>query len=211
MSAPAVTSATAPAAPARGPGRPSTGARDRILEAAFTVLAREGYARLTTAKVAGLAGQNKALISYHFGGKAGLVAEVARDVAGVLTGATRIAIADVEDPEELAAAIVSAVFATIDANEGIQRVYFDLTSQAVVDPEVERIMSEMKARFRTVLRERLGELDPDRDPAGLESSAVFLIAGTEGLALERLERGETPELAGARELWIRSAGAVLRP
>lgn len=194
-----------------GPGRPSTGARDRILEAAFAVLARDGYAGLTTAKVADLAGQNKALISYHFGGKAGLVAEVARSVAGVITDATRAAIADVEDPKELASAIVSAVFATMDENEGIQRVYFDLTSQSVVDPEVEGIMSEMKSRFRAVLHARLGELDPDRAPAALESAAVFLIAGTEGLALERLERGETAALADARDLWVRSAGAVLRP
>jgi AcrR family transcriptional regulator len=203
---------SAPAAQVRraGPGRPPTGARDRILEAAFAVLASDGYAGLTTAKVADLAGQNKALISYHFGGKAGLVAEVARGVAGVITGATREAIADVEDPEELAAAIVTAVFATMDESEGIQRVYFDLISQSVVDPEVERIMSEMKARFRAVLHQRLGEIDPDRPPAELESAAVFLIAGTEGLALERLERGETPALAGARDLWVRAAGTALR-
>jgi AcrR family transcriptional regulator len=202
---------SATAAPARGPGRPSTGARDRILAAAFEVLARDGYAGLTTAKVANLAGQNKALISYHFGGKAGLVAEVARDVAGAITDATRAAIAGVEDPQELAAAIVTAVFATIDEAEGIQRIYFDLTSQSVVDPEVERIMSEMKSRFRAVLRERLGELEAGRTAADLEAAAVFLIAGTEGLALERLERGQTPELAGARELWARSAAAALRP
>ena len=192
-----------------GPGRPSTGARERILEAGFEVLAREGYAGLTTAKVGELANQNKALISYHFGGKAGLVAEIARGVAEALTTATRAAIADVDEPEALASAIAEAVFATMDERPGIGRLYFDLTSHAVVDPEVGRIMGEMKSRFRAVLSERLGEIDPDRDEAALDAAAVFLIAGVEGLSLERLERGETRELAGARDLWVRSAGAVL--
>ena len=76
-----------------GPGRPPTGARERILEAALEILKSDGYTGLTTARVAELAGQNKALISYHFGGKQGLVAEVARGVAELITGRTREAIA----------------------------------------------------------------------------------------------------------------------
>ena len=55
-----------------GPGRPSSGARERLLEAGLEVLKSDGYAGLTIAKVAARAGQNKALISYHFGSKQGL-------------------------------------------------------------------------------------------------------------------------------------------
>src|SRR5690606_4356121 len=61
--------------PERGrPGRPSTGARERILAACIDVLKEEGYAGLTVAKVAARAGENKALVAYHFGSKQGLVA-----------------------------------------------------------------------------------------------------------------------------------------
>ena len=201
--------AAAPAAPRPGPGRPPTGARDRIAEAALELLKSDGYSGLTTAKVAALAGQNKALISYHFGGKQGLVAEVAGRVTAQITDATRKAIADVADVEELARAIVEAIFEIMDTDEGVQRVYFDLTSQAVVDPEIGRIMGTMKARFREVLRERLSELGAGPDPDRIESAAVFLIAGVEGLALERLERGESPELAGARELWVGAVRSAL--
>jgi hypothetical protein len=38
---------------------------------------------------------------------------------------------------------------------------------------------------------------------------VYVLAGLEGLALERLDRGETPALKRARELFVRSAGAAL--
>ena len=202
-------SAAAAAAARPGPGRPPTGARDRIAAAALEILKADGYSGLTTAKVAARAGQNKALISYHFGGKQGLVAEVAGRVAAQITDATRAAIADVADVEELARAIVEAIFEIMDTDEGVQRVYFDLTSQAVVDPEIGRIMGAMKARFREVLRERLSTLGVGPDPDRIEAAAVFLIAGVEGLALERLERGESRELAGARELWLRSVRSAL--
>lgn len=69
-----------------GPGRPPTGARGRILEAGYRVLARDGYAGLTMAKVAAEADQNQALIGYHFGGKQGLVTAVARRVADRIIG-----------------------------------------------------------------------------------------------------------------------------
>ena len=44
----------------------------------------------------------------------------------------------------------------------------------------------------------------------MEALAVHVAAGLEGLMLERLDRGETPALAGARELFVRSAGAAQR-
>ena len=38
-----------------------------------------------------------------------------------------------------------------------------------------------------------------------------MIAGLEGLALEQLERGETPALKRARELFVSGAPLVVRP
>ena len=67
-----MTDATGTATPARR-GRPSTGARERILEAAIEVLKADGYAGLTIAKVAARAGESKPLVTYHYGSKQGLV------------------------------------------------------------------------------------------------------------------------------------------
>jgi hypothetical protein len=45
-------------------------------------------------------------------------------------------------------------------------------------------------------------------PADARTLALMVNAGIQGLALERIERGLTTELKGARELFIRSAVAA---
>jgi AcrR family transcriptional regulator len=204
----AATKAPAPR-PARGPGRPPSDAADRILDAAYGVLKRDGYAGLTTAKVAAASGQNKALISYHFGSKQGLVAAVARRVATALTEEVLGGLGDPETPEELVRGLADGVWRALDRDEGLQRVYFDLASQSVVEARVGEIMRETKESHRAVLRELLRGLDDGPSERGLDPVVIYLVAGLEGLSLERLERGETPELRRARELFVQSASAVV--
>jgi AcrR family transcriptional regulator len=74
------------------PGRPSSGARDRLLDAGLEVMKADGYAGLTIAKVAARAGENKALIAYHFGSKQGLVAAVAAELGELITSAVVAAV-----------------------------------------------------------------------------------------------------------------------
>lgn len=201
--------AARPDAARPGPGRPSSGARDRILAAALELLKRDGYAGLTMAKVAAASGQNKALIGYHFGSKQGLVAAVAREVADEITrelldrlGAPRHAAALVEGT-------VAGIWRVMDRDEGLARIYFDLAGQAAIEPEAHAIIAEMKAGFRSTLVDLLAGLD-DAPPRGRhEAVAVFLVAGIEGLALERLDRGETPELRRARTMWVRAAAGAI--
>jgi hypothetical protein len=45
-------------------------------------------------------------------------------------------------------------------------------------------------------------------PARARALTVMVIAGMQGMTLERLERGTTPERKRARELFIRSAVAA---
>ena len=47
--------------------------RDAILDAAFVILARDGYESLTARNVGQEAGTNLALVNYYFGGKKGLL------------------------------------------------------------------------------------------------------------------------------------------
>jgi len=62
--------------PKRGPGRPSEGVRDSILDAALALLSESGLARLTTRQVASRAGVSEASVFYHFGDKVGLLQAV---------------------------------------------------------------------------------------------------------------------------------------
>lgn len=189
-----------------GPGRPSTGARERILAGALEVLEQDGYAGLTTAKVAARSGQNKALIGYHFGSKQGLVAAVAREVSAAMTEELLEGIGQPESVEAVARGVVDGLARIMARDEGLARLYFDLASQSIVEPEVRAIMAEMKQGFRDVCGGLLRDLGAAT--AASEAAAVYLIACLEGLALDQLERGETPALRRARELFVRSAPTV---
>jgi AcrR family transcriptional regulator len=194
-----------------GPGRPSSGARERILDAALGVLKRDGYAGLTMAKVAAASGQNKALIGYHFGSKQGLVAAVARQVADEITREVLDGLGEPHDATKLVEGTLAGIWSIMDRDEGIARVYFDLAGQSATEPEARAIIAEMKAGFRSVLADLLAGLDNGPSRGQRQAVAVFLIAGIEGLALERLDRGETPELRRARTMWARAAAGAISP
>jgi AcrR family transcriptional regulator len=195
--------------PHAGPGRPPSGAKERILEGALEVLKRDGYAGLTMTKVATSSGENKALIAYHFGSKQGLVAAAARQVSETLIAEVLDAIGEPTFGDELVRGLTKGVWRMMERDPGIQRVYFDLASQSVVEPEVDRIMSEMKARFRAILGELLSAIDDGPESREIDAAAVYLIAGIEGLALERLDRGDSPELRRARAMFERTAPAAI--
>lgn len=64
---------TATEEPPKRRGRPPSGGREAILEAALTVLREQGIANLTSREVAGLAGVSDASVYYHFKDRAGLL------------------------------------------------------------------------------------------------------------------------------------------
>jgi len=67
---------TATEEPPRRRGRPPSGGREAIVEAALEVLREEGIANLTSREVAARAGVSDASVYYHFGDRAGLLRAV---------------------------------------------------------------------------------------------------------------------------------------
>src|SRR5215210_2098302 len=126
--------ATTTRTPARR-GRPSTGARERILEAAIEVLKSDGYAGLTIAKVAARAGESKPLIAYHFGSKQGLVEASGRAVAELITAEALAAIEGATTVEAVIRGAAEGVERLLERDERLARLYFDLAAVSVVDPE----------------------------------------------------------------------------
>jgi AcrR family transcriptional regulator len=189
-------------------GRPSTGARERILEGCLEVLKGSGFAGLTIAKVAAASGESKALVSYHFGSKDGLVSaagrelgeEITREVLDGLQGATTV--------EDVVSGAAGALWKLIERDERLPRVYFDLNAVSVVDSGIRDVLREIKAAWREVVSQLLRDSDPPVPEDRVGAVTTLLIAGLEGLTLERIERGETAELDQARELFVNSVCAV---
>jgi AcrR family transcriptional regulator len=169
------------------------------------VLKTDGYAGLTVAKVAASAGENKALISYHFGSKQGLVAAAGREVGTTITDEVVAAIGEVTSTGQLVSDLVSGIWGVLDRDVRLARVYFDLTAVSVVEENVRSVMREVRAGWRSVITDMLREADPALRPAEARTAALFIHAGLEGLVLGRLEGGETAELRRARRLFERAA------
>jgi TetR/AcrR family transcriptional regulator len=189
-------------------GRPSTGARERILDAAIEVLKAHGYAGLTLAKVAARAGESKALVAYHFGSKQGLVGAAGRAIAEMITEEVLAAVDGADTVEAVVRGVDAGVERVLDEDERVARLYFDLAAVSVVDREVRRTISEVNEQWREVLVRLLTEASDGLPPSRARVLTVMVISGMQGMTLERIERGATPERKRARELFIRSAVAA---
>jgi AcrR family transcriptional regulator len=198
-------SATAPAVKR---GRPSTGARERILEAAIEVLKSDGYAGLTIAKVADAASESKPLVVYHYGSKQGLVQAAGRAIAEMITDEVLDAVDGADTVEAVIRGADTGVERVLDRDERVARLYFDLAAVSVVDPAIRQTIAEVNEQWRVVLLRLLTEAS-DGVPAGrARVLALMVIAGIQGMTLERIERGPTAERKRARELFIRSTVAA---
>jgi AcrR family transcriptional regulator len=195
------------AAPARR-GRPSTGARERILDAAVEVLKSDGYAGLTIAKVAAAAGESKPLVVYHYGSKQGLVQAAGRAVAELITDEALAAVDGAATVEAVIRGVAAGVERVLDRDERVARLYFDLAAVSVVDPEIRRTIAEVNEQWRVVLTRLLTEASDGLPGARARVLTVMVIAGMQGMTLELIERGPTPERRRALELFVRSAVAA---
>jgi AcrR family transcriptional regulator len=195
------------ASPARR-GRPSTGARERILEAAIDVLKADGYAGLTLAKVAARAGESKPLVAYHYGSKLGLVQAAGIEIAQQITEEVLAEVERATTVEQVIRGVAAGVERMLDRDERIARLYFDLAAVSVVDPAIRQTIAEVNEQWRVVLIRLLTEASDGLPRARALTLTVMVIAGMQGLTLERIERGATPERKRARELFIRSAVAA---
>jgi AcrR family transcriptional regulator len=174
------------------------------------VLKSDGYAGLTTAKVAEASGESKALIAYHFGSKHGLVAAAGHELGQTITAQIIAGIGDASTVEEVVRGAFAGAWNLLEQDARLPRVYFDLNAVSVVEPEIRNVMREIKAGFRRVFGGLLRATDDSIDGRTASTLAVLVIAGIEGLSLERIERGETAELGRARELFVRSVLSCLR-
>jgi AcrR family transcriptional regulator len=189
-------------------GRPSTGARERILEAAIEVLKSDGYAGLTIAKVAARADESKPLVAYHFGSKQGLVQAAGRSIAEMITNEVLDAVDGAGTVEAVVRGVDAGVERVLDQDERVARLYFDLAAVSVVEPEVRQTIAEVNEQWREVLVRLLTEASDGLPPARARVLTVMVISAMQGMTLERIERGATPERKRARELFIRSAVAA---
>jgi AcrR family transcriptional regulator len=172
----------------------------RILDAAQTILAEHGYADLTMAALERESGANRALVSYYFGGKAGLVAALieslfqnpdvglVEEIRGTTDGVERTQ--RFLDWQE-----------RVSGNERVNRMLYELLPRALRDPVVRARFADEYRVYREVDAQCLGSAPSELDDDELDALAAVSIAVVEGLAIQRALDPEGFDLGRAWRAW----------
>jgi AcrR family transcriptional regulator len=180
--------------------------RESLLDAAERLLIREGYAAVTTRRVAAEAGLNHGLIHYYFGSMEELLVEVLERFTRVLIDRQREMYAqDVPFIEKWRTAMA---YLDSDQASGYQKIWLELQAMAWNRPDLRERVASVNAEWRGVLTDAFKlaadgyGVDTRRFPVPALVSLVM--TSNEGIILERLSRindGQS-ELLDAIDRWL---------
>ena len=156
----------------------------KLLRAAKAIIATEGFGALTLNSVSAASGENKAMISYYFGNKAGLVATVLDSVIHDEYIASQDRMKDV-DPKRRTQRLVEEM-RRMDAAVEEFRVFFELLPHVLRDEALRQRIALLYTWYWRVKLEWLGITSPSsalEDPE-LLGLAQLLSAVIDGLAVQ---------------------------
>lgn len=183
----------------------------KLLLAAKRIIATEGFGALTLNAVAAQSGENKAMISYYFGNKAGLVAAVLDSVIHDEYVVSRDRMRDL-DPEQRREQLIAELRHMSDADDEFL-VFFELLPHVLRDEVLRRRIAELYKWYWNAKLEWLGVAGSngvlaDADLLGLSQ---ILSAVIDGLALQAAIDPDVDLSAPFRVLDRMLAGAFKLP
>lgn len=186
----------------RRPTQKGARTASRILDAATTVLSRDGFGGATVGRIAQEVGIDKRGVLYHFGTRQELLVRVVQ-IVGERIAANAAAQAGDRAPEgRTSEAIIDALWAGITSEPQPVRAYFALVGGGAESAEVIGALRELKATYvRLIAHQLAGAHAPNAGRSDAESHALVLFALLRGLALEWIETGDGLAItAGVGEL-----------
>lgn len=187
-------------APRQAPAPTAKGRRqsELIVEATIRCLARDGYAATSLQAVADEAGVGKRAVIYYFDNRENLFDRVVRRLGDRLHLALREALQGLEDPKSMGAAGFAAYWNALVVDRALLVAWFGLRTEAITNPELKPSADYITAGIREVVVELIERLLALGYRLAIEREAlvVLAVAGAQGLILQYLEDGDTPELRG---------------
>ena len=192
---------TAPPAPSITPARAEDpdGARKRILDAAWTLIAARGYHQVRVADVAAAAGTSSAAVHYHFPGKDALLGEALRHNVELAFDRQSAALADLADPHARLMRLLELQMPEGPVLEPEWSIWMQVWVEAVLDADPDEhhrrdLYREAQDRwFRTVLMTLTDGVDAGVfRPGDQELRARQLTALVDGLGVGVMTRAATP-------------------
>ena len=170
-----------------------------IVEAGYRCLARDGYARTSMQRIADEAGVQKRMLHYYFDTRERLFAELVAYVGERMLQPVEEAIAGLEDPEQIVNLGFDRLWSELVAEPELQRVYLGLVAESVGDPGLRAAIVAVGDRYRELIRRLIADVRSHGWTLKLPEETIVIgtIAAVQGLALQYLERGQSPELSEA--------------
>lgn len=189
-------------------GNPGQGTRDKLIDAAFRAVARDGLADTNVKSIAAEAGVNPGLLHYHFASKDALL-EAAIESATARYMAEIDALIAVTPRAKLFDAYVAFAAATLDANRDLFRVRLALGARAMNDRRLAAWLevgnAAIRDRLATVIAAGGGRGEAnDRD----RLRARMTKAAFEGMMLSWLTQPDFPMVEALGE-WAAGLRASL--
>ncbi len=173
----------------------------RILEAAKRVLYRDGFRALTFETIAREAGENPALIRYHFGSKAGLLTALVDSVLYQEAVDLIEQLTAVPGGEERRETLLR-IHQEMSVDRDSYKMFYDIIPHVLRDEQLEPHLRQLFEWYRRLDTWALDDAGESVHQAQSEPLAVLTVAMTDGLALQALSDPDL-DLTPAFELWRR--------
>ena len=171
----------------------------RILEAAKRVLARDGLRALTFEKIAAEAGENPALIRYHFGGKAGLVTALIDSVMYLESVELIEQLTSVPPGQERREALFR-LHERYARDTAAYQMFYEIIPHILRDEELRPHLRDLFDWYRKLDAWALGAGQGGQPPARLEPLALLAVALADGVALQ-VQADPDLDIGPAFALW----------
>ncbi|MFM7323154.1 MAG: TetR/AcrR family transcriptional regulator [Armatimonadota bacterium] len=159
-------------------------ARQHLLEATRTALARDGFEGITTRRIAEAAGVNIATLHYHFGSKEALLAEAVRFTLTTVAQQTFAAMQDAPSLRDALQAGFQAFWSIVRDQPGTIRL--ELTVRGFRDETARLIAAEIHDTLTKSLEGLFDRLAPERrlEPRlPLQRIARYMVSTMDGILL----------------------------
>jgi AcrR family transcriptional regulator len=179
-------------------------AETRLLDAAEHLLIEEGYAAITTRRLAAQASINHGLVHYYFGSMDALLGEVLERFTSRLIARQRAMYAT---PVPFVARWRTAM-RFLEEDRPYQKIWYELQAMAWNRPELrprlKKVQSEWREAMRDAVAESLARYQLDETGLSIDAWITLIVTMNEGIILERLgglDRGHADLLASI-DRWL---------
>lgn len=170
-----------------------------IIEATLRCLATDGYAGASIQRIADEAGIPKRSVLYYYGSRDQLFSHVVSAIVARLVDRIPAAVAGLEAAPAIVDVAFHAIWDVLTRDRGLMIAWFGLQTEAITNPALQPVVAAATQRLRGLFAQLITEHQARGGALRIPSATLqtLLLAGIQGLALEWLARGTTPDLENA--------------